>query len=292
MSSITHGPEIIARSMTSATRGSGSGYAHGNLWQYHPRSDRHSKIACWSIFFDLMVRNGLIAHHVRAGKVSFGINHEMRDFRHDRRKDLDLVVCKRSEPRTVASIRSFADMADAYLIALDDEQAAMLGALPPIPLTGVQTALLAIEAKAAMTEFGKARPRLYDELNSSHLTIHGDTDSTIAAGFAMVNRAETFVSPLRNPWNVGANPAVVTKHNQPRDASSVVEKLAQLPRRSSTGDTGFDAFGIIVVRCANDGGPVELLEDRPAPQRGEVLHYDSFLERIETLYESRFSGIR
>jgi len=289
MSSRTPGPEIIARSMSMPTRGSGSGYAHGNAWQYHPRSDRHSKIACWSILFDLVLRDGLLAQHVRAGRVSFGINHEMRDFRHNRKKDLDLVVCRRSEPRAAGAIRSFRDMVDAYGVVLDDGQRELLDEFPDIPLTGVQTALIAIEAKAAMTEFAKARPRLYDELNSSQLTIHGDTDSTIAAGFAMVNSAQTFVSPLRNPWPLGARPTVVTRHNQPRDAVSVVEKLSQLPRRSSTGETGFDAFGMIVVRCANDGSPVELQEDHPAPTCGEVLHYDSFLERIETclLYTSR-----
>jgi hypothetical protein len=25
-------------------------------WQYHSRSDRHSKIACWGILFDLLDR--------------------------------------------------------------------------------------------------------------------------------------------------------------------------------------------------------------------------------------------
>jgi hypothetical protein len=27
---------------------------HGNLWQYHSRGDRHSKVACWGILLDLM----------------------------------------------------------------------------------------------------------------------------------------------------------------------------------------------------------------------------------------------
>jgi hypothetical protein len=108
----------------------------------------------------------------------------------------------------------------------------------------------------------------------------------------MVDSAAEFVSPIRNPWNVSIDPPVVTRHNQPRDAIGVAEKLSQLPRRSSTGQTGFDAFGMIVVRCTNDGRPVEWTNEAPAPQPGDVLHYDSFLERIETLYESRFSGIR
>lgn len=238
-----------------------------------------------------MLRDGLLARHVVGGKVSFGINHTMRDFQHAREKNLDLVVCKCSQPRSVGPIGRFSDMVNAYDIVLSEAQREALGRLPDIPVTGVQTALVALEAKAAMTEFGKARPRLYDELNSSHLTIHGDTDSAIAAGFAMVNVASTFVSPMRNPWKLGEMPTIVNSHRQPRDAASVVDKVGQLPRRSTTGMHGFDALGLVVIRCTNDGAPVTIEEERPAPQVGDAMHYDSFIERIETIYASRFAAI-
>jgi hypothetical protein len=287
---MTHGLQIIARSLSVATSGA-NGYAHGNSWQYHPRSDRHSKIACWAIFFDLLLMRGLLAKHVAAEKVAFGINHQMRDFQNDRQKDLDLVICRRSTPTTQSGLSAFADMISEYGIVLSSQERALLNALPPIPLTGVQTALIALEAKAAFTEFGKARPRLYDELNSSHLTIHGDTDSAIAAGLAMVNAAETFVSPLRNPWRIGAHPTVVNQHNQPKHAASVITKVKQLPRRAATGQRGFDAMGIIVVLCANDGTPVSLVVGPPSPAPTDAFHYDRFIERIDTIYTSRFAGL-
>ena len=287
----THGLGIVARSMSVVTHGAGAGFANGNQWQYHPRSDRHSKVACWAIFFDLMLRDSLLSRHVTTGKVSFGINHKMRDFQHDREKNLDLVICKQSNPRSVGRVARFRDMVDAYTIALSDDERSALDGLPEIPVTGVQTALVALEAKAAMTEFGKARPRLYDELNSSHLTIHGDTDPTIAAGFAMVNVASTFVSPMRNPWKLGSVETIVNRHKQPRDASAAVEKVRQLPRRSTTGTNGFDALALVVIRCTNDGMPVTVENEAPAPQPGDALHYDSFVERIETIYASRFAGI-
>ena len=287
----THGLGIVARSMSVATHGSGAGFANGNQWQYHPRSDRHSKVACWAIFFDLMLRDSLLSLHVTTGKESFGINHKMRDFQHDREKNLDLVICKQSNPRSVGGVARFRDMVDAYTIALSDAERSALDGLPEIPVTGVQTALVALEAKAAMTEFGKARPRLYDELNSSHLTIHGDTDPTIAAGFAMVNVASTFVSPMRNPWKLGSVETIVNRHKQPRDASAAAEKVRQLPRRSTTGTNGFDALALVVIRCTNDGMPVTVESEAPAPQPGDALHYDSFVERIETIYASRFAGI-
>jgi hypothetical protein len=290
-SNMTHGLEIIARSMSVATSGA-NGYAHGNLWQYHPRSDRHSKISCWAIFFDLMLRESLLSRHVRDGKVSFGINHKMRDFQHDREKDLDLVICRRSEPITMSGISNFEEMVDAYTIVLDEKERALLDALPDIPLTGVQSALVALEAKAAATEFAKARPRLYDELNSSHLTIHGDTDSAIAAGFVMVNIASTFVSPLLNPWTIGGDyPTRVTVHNQPKNALSIIDKMMQLPRRAKVGDAGFDAFAIAIMEFANNGSPVRLEKGAPSPQPGDAAFYNNFVERIETIYASRFSGI-
>jgi hypothetical protein len=287
---MTYGLGIIARSIGLATAGA-NGYAHGNRWQYHPRSDRHSKIACWSILFDLLLRGGLLARHVADGKVAFGINHKMRDFQHDREKDLDLVVCRRSEPLIQGGVTDFAAMVAAYAIVLDERERASLAQLPYVPLTGVQTALIALEAKAAFTEFGKAKPRLYDELNSSHLTIHGDTDPAIAAGLAMINAADTFVSPLRNPWPIGSHETVVNVHKQPKDTESTIAKVKQLPRRAATGQRGFDALGVIVLSCRNDGSPVGAVTAAPAPAPGDAFHYDSFIERIDTIYASRFTGI-
>jgi hypothetical protein len=287
---MTYGLGIIGRSMSIATAGS-NGYAHGNVWQYHPRSDRHSKIICWAILFDLMLRENLIRRHVKSGRAAFGVNHKMRDYTHDREKDLDLVICRPSASVTIAGIRTFADMVDAYTIDLTAKERKLLAQLPQIPLSGVQTALVAMEAKAAMTEFGKARPRLYDELNSSHLTIHGDTDPSIAAGFAMVNLADSFVSPLRNPWSLSAHAPHVSSHRQPQDATSVIEKVKQLPRRSATGGTGFDALGLVLMECRNDGSPVTVVNTAPAPQPGDSLYYDNFIERIETIYAHRFASI-
>jgi hypothetical protein len=84
------GPEILARTMT-ATRIPDQ---FGNLWQYHPRSDRHSKVACWAAFFDLLGTSALLHRHVAEGKVIFGVNHTMRDFKTRRKKDLDLVIAR------------------------------------------------------------------------------------------------------------------------------------------------------------------------------------------------------
>lgn len=291
---MTYGLKILARSLSLANKGSGSGFAHGNSWQYHPRSDRHSKILCWSIFFDLAIRDNLISRHLHQQKISFGINHTMRDFANDRAKDLDLVICRRmSSSKAGGSITNFREMAQAYGVILTEEEQSILDGIPEIPSTGVQTALIALEAKAAMTEFSKARPRIYDELNSSQVTIRGDTQSAIAAGFVLVNIADNFVSPLKNPWALSSliHSPIINMHKQPKNAGNMIEKIRQLPRRSSVNDQGFDALGLALIRCENNGAPVEIFSSDPSPQVGDAFYYDNFIERIETLYSSRFGSL-
>jgi hypothetical protein len=67
--------------------------------------------------------------------------------------------------------------------------------------------------------------------------------------------------------------------------------VEEIPRRSSSTHHGFDGLGIVVVRAANDGSPVELVARPPAPQPGEVFYYDDMLSRVANEYDTRFSAI-
>jgi hypothetical protein len=286
------GPAILVRAMSEAVAGAKGGkpFAYGRSWQYHPRSDRHSKIACWCVLFDLLRECSLLRSHVDQGKVGFGINHEMRDFARNRKKNLDLVLCRLAFIATEQL--AFADLPELYGFKLTEAEAATLRILPRLLLTAPTAVLLAVEAKACMTEHGKARPRLYDELNSSHLMIHGDTDEAIAAGLAMVNAAKTFISPLRNPWEAGSLAEAVTTHRQPDATIAVVEKLKELPRRTRPGDVGYDAFGIVIVDCRNDGGAVALVDTPSAsPGSTEIFDYEQFIRRLAQIYATRFGAL-
>lgn len=257
--------------------------ASKGLWQYHSRSDRHSKVACWGILFDLLQSCSLLAEHVRDGKIVFGINHEMRDFKLNRRKNLDLVLCSPASPPR--DDMRFDELIDRYGIVLTKNESAVLRGLPALPCAAVGTVYCALEAKACMTEHMKARPRLYDELNSSHQTIHGSSDMVIAVGFVMVNLAKEFISP-------GRGGATVTVHRQPEVTEKVIAKVEELPRRAALGQEGFDAMSIAVVECRNDGtSPVRLVTEPPAPRPGEIFHYDSMIRRVAHVYESRFPRI-
>jgi hypothetical protein len=217
------GPAILVRTLTKETRRD----RYGNRWQYHSRSDHHSKVACWGIVFDLLSHTPLLRRHVETGVVRFGINHEMRDFVHDRKKNLDLVICTPSSAHDGKSELSFGTMAEDYSIDLTPAERAELNALPKLRSSPVGSVLVALEAKACMTAHQKALPRLYDELNSSHLTVHGATDQAIAAGFVMVNVSPRYLSPDMNKQNRSVAP-VWNTHNQPRDARLAVDRARQL----------------------------------------------------------------
>lgn len=281
-----HGPEILVRTLSKITRED----RYGNRWQYHSRSDHHSKVACWGIVFDLLRTNPLLRRHVKDGTVHFGINHEMRDFVHDRKKNLDLVLCTALGGGGTRPPLTLGSMADGYSIDLTTQEQSELDALPVLQRAPVGSVLMALEAKACMTAHQRALPRLYDELNSSHLTVHGASDQAIAAGFAMVNLSSRYLSPDLNKGNRATNPEW-SVHNQPRDAQLAIDKIRQLPKRSKIGDTGYDALSIVVIECPNDGSPVGLVTAPPAPQSGDIYHYASMIDRLGHIYATRFKDL-
>lgn len=202
-------------------------------------------------------------------------------------KDLDLVLCTPSGP---PSGQSFAQLADAYDIELSETERAILNGLPALRRAPVGSVIMALEAKACMTAHQRALPRFYDELNSSHLTVHGNSEQALAVGFAMINVASTYLSPDLNKKNRELAPEWST-HVQPRDALLAVEKARQLPRRSHTGETGYDAFAIVAVELTNEGSPVRLVKTPPAPQPGEIFFYDNMITRLSGLYATRFKDL-
>lgn len=281
------GPAILARTLSRP----GKPDRYGNTWQYHSRSDRHSKIACWSILFEALQHSSLLRRHVEAGKVVFGVNQEMRDFQTNRTKDLDLVIATPGGSGPTGRPVTLADLAVRWSVRLSDEQQRTLAALPAIVEGPTGMVLAALEAKACMTAHIKALPRLFDELNSSHATVHANTNRALAVGFAMVNASPTFISPDLNKFDLREFPPVVSQHRQPHWAQRTVDKLRDIPRRTANEGQGFDAFGIVVVDMANDGTPVEVVSAPPAPRPADVDHYDQMIYRLVHGYDTAFGSI-
>jgi hypothetical protein len=262
-------------------------------WQYHSRSDLHSKVGCWGVLFDLLHQSRVLRGHAQQGKVLLGVHFEMRDFGTGRKKKLDLVIARPSSDVTKSKPKTLADLAREWSIVLTPAQQSTLAALPPLYSGPVGAVLMALEAKAAMTAHTKAQPRLYDELNSSHLTVHGASRGALAVGLVMVNVAKSFVSPDLNPHPPGTpGQMVVSQHSQPADAAGVIAKVREIPRRTATQAEGYDGLGVVVVDAPNDGvTPVKLVTGPPAPPIGDVLHYDTMVTRVANEYDSAFRGI-
>ena len=283
------GPNILVRSLSAVKEIGNKGYSG----QYHSRSDRHSKAVCWAILFDLLNESSLLRQHAEAGKVVCGVNHEMSDYKAQRKKNLDLVIATPGtpDPDSKRQKHSFKQLVELFGISLTAEEIMRLDALPDVSGGPVGSVLLALEAKACMTAHLKALPRLYDELNSSQLTIHGSEDRAIAAGLAMVNISDSFISSDKNPLGLCTHEPILTYHRQPKDAERTVNKLRELPRRTRPGEEGFDALGIILVSCVNDGSPVTLATRDPAPNTNDDYHYDQMVRRAGSLYDHRFQGL-
>jgi hypothetical protein len=239
------------------------------------------------VIFDLMVSTPLLRRHAESGTICFGINHEMRDFVHDRKKNLDLVLCT---PGGAATAETLASMRRSYHIELTEEEQSAFDTLPQLVRAPVGSVLMALEAKACMTAHQRALPRLYDELNSSHLTVHGASDQAVAVAYTMVNVAENYLSPDLNKKNRFSDPEW-SKHKQPRDAQLAIDKIKQLPRRSKVGDVGYDAISIVVIDMANDGSAVNLVNGPPAPPKGDIYNYESMIARLSGIYATRFKDL-
>jgi hypothetical protein len=227
---------------------------------------------------------------VASGRVVFGINAALSDYRRDRKKRLDLVVARPSlGGKKPKAIRSLVDLVQKYSIILSDEEDRELRDLPAFSEGPVGSVLIALEAKACMTEFGKARPRLYDELTSSQQTINGATGDAVAAALVMVNSASSFISPLRNKIPLVRRKPIVTIHKDAlMQAESVVQRMKAITRRSRAGDDGFDGLGVIVVDCKNDGSPIRLVTSTPAPPADDIQNYELTIRRLTQAYDTRF----
>jgi hypothetical protein len=232
---------------------------YGWVYQYHPRSDAHSIALCKMILEDLLATCKPLRKHALAGKVVYGVNYKHKFPLTGKAKTLDLAIG----------------------IGIPDTGEE---SLPAIYRGSIHTLLFSCENKTVMTEHAKSQPRIFDELSSSHEIVHkGEGSKVIAAGIAVVNIADTFVSPLRQK----SAEMHVTKHKQPQAAAKMLKHLQGLPIRDQPEGVGFDAYCSVVVKCDNQV-PATLHAKPPAPQRGDPDEYSTFLKRISAVYGDWF----
>jgi hypothetical protein len=274
------GPEILARTMS---RGSSRGTS-AKSWQYHSRSDAHSKVACWCVLFDLLLECDVFRQGVGLGRVGFGINHVMVG---PINKTLDLVVTRLSMQRPRRKRCSFVDLVETYQIDLNADDRALLLELPvfesDLKRDDVSEVAIALEAKACMTEHSKSLPRLHAEILATGFLARQASPQCITVSYSMINAAPEFVTPSKE--------GKTNRHSQPDDAAKVVEMISRaLPRAQQLPGLGYDVIGVTVVNCRNDGSPVTLVDRDPAPKRDSPIHYERMITGLCGAYRQRFGN--
>lgn len=225
---------------------------------YHPRSNKHSDALAHSIVEDLVAGCPSLANRAHEGAVVYDLNFDLRVS--TATWNVNLVV---GTPGQIVS-------PDGGLIARQRPA----------------TVQIAIEIKSVMTEHRKAVKNRKRDLEAHHEHVANYSDTAVSGGVFVVNHAMTFQSPLRND---------ITRHRTTkRDMDTLVEhclnELRNVTERGDKAERGLDAKCALVVNMDN----VRLAESRfvadiPAPQVGDPLHYDSFLQKICGLYIRRFS---
>jgi len=146
---------------------------------------------------------------------------------------------------------------------------------------------LAVDAKSVMTEHGKARRNRQRDINSFADIMHSHYPGSVTGGLMLINMAEKFRSPLRDEGDI-------TEHDRIESlVQETVEIFRTIDRAQGEVSPNADAVGCVVVDHTNmdDSNETKLVTEPPAPQPGDIVYYQDFLETVsETLTERWLTG--
>jgi|SRR5215213_6403172 len=236
---------------------------------YHPRSDSHSNAIGQAIVADLLEHCQAFAERAGRGEIVAKINHTVTV--NYQRWNIDLAV---------------GPPPGAPIPPLDG----------PIRWETPATVQLAVEIKGVMTEHVKARQNRLRDLHAFHHHAHIYNPKTVAVGLVVVNMADVYWSPTRQPHDI-------TVHsNIDRIGPATVATYRNLPlRNSDTDGAGLEAAAVLVVKHDNlsknadlpVGTPAPkdpvLVTRLPAPQVGDPLHYATMIQRTCSAYRDRWT---
>ncbi len=222
---------------------------------YHPRSAKHSNSLSCCVVGDLLSRCPVIRSQAAAGDLVFSFNFDL--LTGTAAWNVDLVLGTPSPA---------------------DRQAVSDGEMRQAPTSTVR---IAIEHKAVMTEHRKAVKNRKRDFEAHHEHVHRYSSSAIAGGILIVNGSSTFKSPLREGTTKHRDPKALVEH--------CIDQMRAVSQRTDTG-YGLEAKAVVAVDLDNVNlDRSNLFTSPPAPQIGDPLHYDAFIERLCTLYVDRFS---
>ena len=225
---------------------------------YHPRSNKHSNALATAIVQDLLASCDVLARGARVGRLVYELNMDLRVG--TATWNVDLVLGTPAKP---------------------------VDAVPtPIARLTPSTVRAAIEIKSVMTEHRKAVKNRKRDFEAHHEHVHNYSRRAIAGGVMVVNAASSFLSPLRTkPTLHGIGPAV------DRLVAHCLNEMRNVTESGGRSSYGMDAKAAVVIDFDNvDMEAGRYVTGSPAPQPGDPLHYDSFIQKVCDEYCQRFGS--
>jgi hypothetical protein len=253
---------------------------------YHPRSSKHGDFLSQSLVLDLLDASHQLRSAAARGKVVFTANHaiEVADksvaetLPEEARKDLawnmDLVIGPSGdEPPVLLRRKSKKKEEEVHLITPD----VMKRGTP-------RDVWLVVDAKGVMTEHGKARRNRQRDVTALWTVMKTFMPNVVVGAVIPINVARQFRSPLRT---------TLTDHgtNIERTVSNTLG-IFRAVRNTSREGRGIDGLGCFVVDFDNiTGSKARYIEQAPAPQPEDVIHYDNFVRDLVNAVTTRFGSL-
>jgi hypothetical protein len=223
---------------------------------YHPRSDKHSNALAVAIVEDLLATCEPLAALAKQGRLVYTVN-------------LNL---------TVGTSTWNTDLAiGTVTVPVNPGELKIARATPT-------TTRIAVEIKGVMTEHRKAVKNRKRDLEAHHEHVHNYDRHAIAGGVMVINASPIFQSPLRTGLTSHGTPAAIT-----RLVEHCMTEIRNVTQSGGVSAYGLDAKTAIIVSFDNvSPGEARYFTQPPAPQPGDPLHYDSFIQKLCDEYCNRF----
>ena len=152
-----------------------------------------------------------------------------------------------------------------------------------LPLVSV---CISVENKTIMTAHGKARKNRYGDIIAYSNHMHNHRRECVAGAIVVVN-----VSPKYENPDEFAKGLERPKFDMDKIVTDTINIFRRIPLRNEPGDPSDQPEALAVIVVEYDGeSAAKLVKGSLAPQTGGSIHYESFIERIGSLYGRRFSG--
>ena len=222
---------------------------------YHPRSDKHSNALGEAIIADLIATCSLMTTRAAAGDLVYWINFDL----HYGTAEWNVDVAMGTPPPGAG---------------------VPLG--QPILRAKPSSVQIALEFKAVMTEHRKAIKNRKRDMEAHHEHVHNYNQQAIAGGVIVINASPTFSSPLRHG-------AITTHTNVADKVQHCMNEVRAVSVRGGPAGYGMDAKSAIILSMDNVNlASTSYVTKLPAPQIGDPLNYDSFIQRLCSDYGQRF----